>query len=178
MNGAFFLQSTARRFDAARGLAEGALEQVADADFPRAPAPDGNSLAVLVRHLAGNLCSRWTDFLTGDGEKPDRDRDGEFEDAGLGREALMREWTEGWDTCLRTVRTLRAGDLGRTVHIRGESWDVLSALQRSLSHADYHTGQIVQLARLWVGAEWQSLSIPRGASRNHLQSMQHRNGRA
>lgn len=174
MNGAVFLQSTARRFDAARRLAEGALEQVADADFPRAPAPGCNSLAVLVRYLAGNLCSRWTDFLTGDGEKPDRDRDREFEDAGLGREALMQEWSEGWDTCLRTVRTLRAGDLGRTVHIRGEPWDVLSALQRGLSHADYHTGQIVLLARLWVGAEWQSLSIPRSQSDAFLETMRAR----
>ena len=174
MDGVIFLRSSAQCFERARELAEGALAQVGDADFPRVPAPGANSLAVLVRHMSGNLCSRWTDFLTTDGEKPDRQRDHEFEDEGLGRAELMARWDESWDTCLRTLRTLRAGDLLRTVHIREEPWSVLAAIQRSLSHADYHTGQIVQLARHWVGDGWQCLSIPRGQSQAFLETMQAR----
>lgn len=178
MDGAIFLRSTAQRFEQTRELAEAALAQVGDADFPRVPGPDANSLAVLVRHLSGNLCSRWTDFLTTDGEKPDRHRDREFEDEGLSRVELMARWNEAWDTCLLTLRTLRAGDLSRTVRIRGEPWCVLAAIQRSLSHADYHTGQIVQLARHWVGDRWQCLSIPRGESQAFLETMQARHGGA
>lgn len=176
MDGALWLGIVVRQFESARSLAERALAQVDEAEFARVPAPGANSLAVLVHHVGGNLRSRWTDFLTSDGEKPDRDRDREFEEGRLVRPECMAIWEQGWGACLGTLRSLAPADLERTVTIRGEPWGVIAAIQRSLSHTDHHAGQIVQLARQHAGPRWSTLSIPRGGSGAFLDAMRRRHG--
>lgn len=147
-------------------LGERALEQVDDAGFFAVDDPTGNSPAILVKHLAGNMQSRWRDFLRSDGEKPDRDRDGEFE---VGpddtRAALMEAWDAGWATLFGAVDPLDDADLVRTVTIRGEPLSVAQAVLRQTTHYAYHVGQIVQLVRTAVGPDWRSLTIPRGGSK-------------
>ena len=148
-----------------KSLAEAALAQVSDEQFFAEPGPGDNSLAVIVKHLGGNLASRWTDFLTSDGEKPSRDRDREFEiGPGDTREQLMKSWTHGWEALLNTLAALTEADLERTVTIRREPITVLQALNRGLIHNSYHTGQIVYVAKHHCGPAWRSLSIPRGGS--------------
>jgi hypothetical protein len=161
-------------FAAQRGLAERAIEQLSDEQLHRAPAPDANSVAVTVRHVGGNLRSRWTDFLTTDGEKPWRRRDEEFEDQRLDRAALLAVWNGGWTACLSALDALTDDDLGRTVTIRSEPHSVLHAIHRSLAHTAYHVGQIVQLSRTLAGPAWRNLSIPRGGSAEFNRSMGHR----
>lgn len=152
----------ARRY---RALAERAIAQVGDADLHRAPDPESNSIAVIMQHVGGNLHSRWTEFLASDGEKPDRDRDGEFVDRGMDRAALLRLWDDGWQRLLSTLGALTEPDLGRTVTIRGEPHTVIGAIERAVTHCSYHCGQIVFLAKSLRGGEWESLSIARGGSR-------------
>jgi uncharacterized damage-inducible protein DinB len=163
-------------FAAQRRLAEGALEQLTEEQLHRAPAPDANSVAVVVQHVAGNLRSRWTDFLTTDGEKAWRRRDAEFEDARLDRRALLASWDDGWATCLSTLDALSDAHLARTVTVRSEPHTVAQAMLRSLAHTSYHVGQIVLLARTLVGPAWRTLSIPRGASAEYDRRMGHRPG--
>jgi hypothetical protein len=149
-----------------RSAAERAMAQVSDQDFARLLDEENNSIAITAKHIAGNLRSRCTDFLSSDGEKPDRDRDGEFVlDASDTRGALMSRWQEAWDLLDATVGGLSAGDLERTVYIRAEPHTVVQALNRNLGHLAYHTGQIVLLAKHWVGSGWRTLTIPRGQSR-------------
>ena len=161
---ALALESLRTRFPATRVLAERALAQMDDAAFfarlgPLDPA------AVVVKHVAGNLRSRWTDFLTTDGDAPDRHRDGEFEltEADT-RPALMAAWADGWARLDATLAALTPADLGRTVTIRAEPLAAVDALHRSLAHTASHVGQIVLLAKHAAGDDWQTLSIPRGAS--------------
>jgi hypothetical protein len=147
-------------------LAEDALAQVEDADFFASLDAESNGLAVQVKHVAGNLRSRWTDFLTTDGEKPDRNRDGEFELEQDTRAVLMQRWEDGWSRFLGTVEALADDDLDRTVTIRDEPLTVRTAVVRGLGHAAYHVGQIVLLAKHYAGPRWRSLSMaraPRGA---------------
>lgn len=147
-------------------LADRALERISDEHFFATLDPESNSLAILVKHMSGNLLSRWTDLLTTDGEKPDRDRDAEFviESADT-RDALMRRWEHGWSRAISALGSLVAGDLERTIHIRGEPLPLVVAINRQLTHAAYHVGQIVLLAKRGAGEGWESLSIPRGESR-------------
>lgn len=150
-----------------RRMVELAVEQVADDDLARRLDAEGNSIAVLLGHLSGNLRSRFTDFLTSDGEKPWRQRDAEFEEHGSTRDELLANWQAGWrsvDDALAAVE--RAGDavFAQNVVIRGVSLTVAEALLRSVAHVATHAGQIVLLARHWVGPKWQTLSIPRGGS--------------
>lgn len=155
-------------FQRYRRLVELAVAQVSDADLTFRPSPDGNSIAITMAHLIGNLNSRFTDFLTSDGEKPWRERDREFEEPGLDRETLLAAWGAAWsvvDQALAAVDDAGEDALGRTITIRGRPLTVLDALLRSTAHTAYHSGQIVQLARTCVGSTWQSLSIPRGESR-------------
>jgi hypothetical protein len=160
----FFAELQAR-FASYRGLAERAMEQVDDAAFFAPLDGEANAIAVLVKHLAGNFRSRWTDFLTTDGDKPDRHRDTEFElDEVDTRDALMARWAEGWRLLDEAFRTLPPDAATRTVTIRDEPHTVTDALLRALGHTAYHVGQIVLLAKHHAGAEWQSLSIPRGQS--------------
>ena len=163
-NGAY-LRDVVRAFRNYKALAEAALAQTPDAHLASAPDPNSNSIAVTVKHLAGNLRSRYRDFLTTDGEKPDRDRDGEFEDRkDVSRAEILGWWEEGWSVALGSIDALTPPDVERTVHIRGEPFQVFEALNRSLTHTAYHVGQIVYLARHFAGPAWKSLSIPRGES--------------
>lgn len=146
-------------------LAEKAVAQVKDEELHRMLGEDGNSMAVLMRHIAGNLRSRFTSFLTSDGEKPWRDREGEFTEGTLGRTELLAEWEAGWAVFFREAGGLKEADMARTVLIRNEPHTVLDALHRQLAHYAYHVGQIILLARVFTGVRWVSLSIPRGGSR-------------
>lgn len=165
-SGGAYLSDMRERLAALRETAERAIAQVSDADFTAAPDPETNSIAITVKHVAGNLRSRFTGFGESDGEKPDRDRDGEFILApGDSRERLMARWTEGWGLLLGALDALGADDLSRTVAIRGVPHTIVGALNRNLSHLAYHVGQVVQLAKHYAGPSWQTLTIPRGASR-------------
>ncbi|HEV3052224.1 MAG TPA: DUF1572 family protein [Longimicrobium sp.] len=153
-------------------LADDAMAQVDDAQFFASLGDEENGIALIVKHMAGNLRSRWTDFLTSDGEKPDRDRDAEFEvHGGDGRAALLEAWERGWATFLGTLDSLTPEDLERTVHIRGEPHTVIRAVDRGVAHACYHVGQIVLLAKHFAGPAWRTLSIPRGQSRQFNATM-------
>lgn len=145
-------------------IGESALAQVADGDLSKEPPGNGNSLAALVWHVAGNFESRFTDFRTSDGEKPTRDRDSEFLSRDVTRAELMEKWERGWAPLIDEVKALVDADLGATVIIRTQSLRIDQALHRSLAHAAYHVGQMVYLAKLWAGARWNSLSIPIGQS--------------
>lgn len=141
--------------------AEGAMAQLDPADFHRSPDPDSNSIAVIVRHLAGNMRSRWTDPLTTDGEKPDRHRDLEFVDDDASREAILARWEEGWGVLFAALDDLLPARLLTPVRIRGEEHTVFEALLRQASHYAEHVGQIVYLAKHLKGDDWSTLSIPR-----------------
>ena len=150
--------------DKARKLSEKAIEQLSDEQLHVALDPEGNSVAVIMRHLAGNMRSRWTDFLTTDGEKPDRHRDQEFEDKRPSREALMAEWNDGWRRVFEALKPLTDADLGRTVLIRAEPHSVYKAISRQVAHYAGHAYQIVFLAKHLKGAAWKTLSVARGQS--------------
>jgi uncharacterized damage-inducible protein DinB len=162
---AAYLDEAFRAFRGYKRMAEGALAQINDREFFHLPDPESNSLALTVKHIAGNLRSRWTDFLTTDGEKPDRNRDQEFIiDGADTREELMRRWEESFARVFESLQGLKPEDLTRTVYIRQEEHTVLQAINRSLAHIVYHVGQIVFLAKHLRGAEWKTLSVPRGKS--------------
>jgi hypothetical protein len=160
-----YLQDIIFSFGKQKGLAEKAFHQVNDTDFFKKPGEHSNSIAIIVKHVAGNLASRWTDFLTSDGDKPWRDRDGEFMigDADT-RPELIAAWDAAWSTLLRALESLQETDLARTVTIRGEPHTVLQAIHRSLTHISYHVGQIVYLSRLLTTEGWEWLTIPPGQS--------------
>ena len=142
--------------------ADKAMAQIDAPQFFALLDADANSVALIVKHVAGNMRSRWTDFLTTDGEKPDRHRDGEFErDESDTREAVLARWEAGWNLVFTTLQSLQPSDLARTVTIRGEPHTVLQALNRQVSHYSAHVGQIVLLAKHFAGPQWQTLSIPR-----------------
>jgi hypothetical protein len=150
-----------------KGLADKARAQVSPDDMFAVLDPEANSIAVLMKHMAGNMRSRWTDFLTTDGEKPDRNRDGEFViESGDTPEAMAAMWEEGWRRLFETVSSLTAEDLHRTVRIRGEAHTVLEAINRQMTHYAAHVGQIVLLSKHYAGSGWRTLSIPRGRSKD------------
>jgi hypothetical protein len=144
--------------------AERAMAQVADEQLFAELDEGGNSIAIIVKHMAGNMRSRWVDFLTADGEKPDRNRDSEFVGPPATREALMRVWEEGWGRVFQALEPLSDADLARTVTIRGEAHSVMQAINRQVAHYAMHIGQIVMLAKHFAHDHWQSLSIPRNRS--------------
>src|SRR5215213_9363144 len=151
-------------FCGSKKLAERAIDQVSDEEFFKAIDDEANSIALIVKHIAGNMRSRWTDFLTTDGEKPDRERDTEFI-AETDTQAFLTElWETGWNALFGTLESLRAEDFGKTVQIRGEDFSVLKALNRSLAHTAYHVGQIAFLAKHFRARDWKTLSVPRGQS--------------
>ena len=145
-------------------LAEAAIAQVTDDQLTATLDGEMNSIATIVKHMAGNMRSRWTDFLNTDGEKPDRQRDSEFEAPPASREALMQLWEQGWALVFQAIEPLSDSDLGRTVTIRGEAHSVMQAINRQIAHYASHTGQIILLAKHFRGDQWQSLSIPRNRS--------------
>ena len=145
-------------------LAERAMAQVTDEQLLTVLDAEMNSIAVIVKHMAGNMRSRWTDFLNSDGEKPDRNRDTEFSDPPATREALLAVWEDGWQCLFRAIEPLSEQDLQRTVTIRGEARSVMQAINRQVAHYSYHCGQIVFLAKHFQHDEWKSLSVPRRQS--------------
>ncbi len=145
-------------------LAEGAIRQVSGDEFFALIDEEANSIAVIVKHIAGNLHSRWKDLFTTDGEKETRDRDNEFEITGDGRESLMETWEAGWQTLFDSLEPLTEDDFSRRITIRGEPHTLAEAINRQLTHYAYHVGQIVLLAKHFRSAEWESLSIPKNRS--------------
>lgn len=160
-----YLQDAVRSFQNYKKLAEKSFAQISDEEFFLALDEESNSIATIVKHIAGNLRSRWTDFLASDGEKPDRDRDLEFiAFENETRASLLEFWETGWRATFATIESLQPADLAKTVKIRGEDHSVVEAVNRSIAHTAYHVGQIVFLAKHFRSAEWQTLSIPRNKS--------------
>jgi hypothetical protein len=159
-----YIQDSLALFRHYKKLAERAMDQVTDEQLFIALDEEANSIAIVVKHMAGNMRSRWSDFLTTDGEKPNRDRDAEFIDPPETREALLALWEDGWAHVFNALDSLTDGDLGRTVTIRGEAHSVIQAINRQLAHYPYHVGQIVLLAKHFAFDRWQSLSVPRNKS--------------
>ena len=147
-------------------LTEGAIAQVSDEELLKTLDPEMNSIAVIVKHMAGNMRSRWMDFLTSDGEKPDRNRDTEFEDPPPTREAVLELWEKGWNYLFTALEPLSDDDINRSVMIRGEPHSVMQALNRQIAHYACHCGQIVMLAKHFRAAGWKPLTIPRGKSQD------------
>jgi hypothetical protein len=166
-----YLEAARREFRRLKRLADAALAQLDDRELLLPLGAGDLSAALLMKHFAGNMFSRWRDFLTTDGEKPDRDRDSEFViSLADTRERLTERWDGGWSCLFETLDTLREEDLARTVLIRREPHSVLQAIQRQLTHYAYHTGQIVLAAKCLVGPRWQTLSVAKGQSRSFNES--------
>ena len=159
-----YLEDALAVFRYYKRLAERAMEQVSDEQLFTAIDREANSIAVIVKHMTGNMRSRWTDFLTTDGEKPDRGRDSEFVEPPATRESLIAMWEDGWKCLFTAVEPLTDADLGRIVTIRGEAHSVMQAINRQLAHYPHHVGQIVFLAKHFACDHWQSLSVPRNKS--------------
>jgi uncharacterized damage-inducible protein DinB len=164
---AHYLEEIKRQLRGHKRMAEAAMAQLSDEEFFRAIDPEANSVAVIAKHISGNAHSRFTDFLTTDGEKPDRFRDREFEVANASREETMRYWEEGWNVVFGALDSLTPDDLDRTVTIRQEPHTVVQALNRALAHYAQHIGQIVFLAKHLRSSQWKTLSIPRGKSEQY-----------
>lgn len=163
-----FLHTSMSRFQAVKQLGDGSIAQCSNEDLIWVSDVQGNSIAVIIQHLHGNMLSRWTDFLTADGEKDWRDRDGEFkQNDSITKVELVQNWNEGWQCVFDAVEALQPDDLTKDITIRGEAQSVIHAIQRQISHYSYHVGQIVFLARLRCGEKWQTLSIARGQSKHY-----------
>ncbi|MFY9822743.1 MAG: DUF1572 family protein [Thermoanaerobaculia bacterium] len=159
-----YLKDVVDQFRKLKNLGDKALAQVRDGDLFVTLDPESNSLAILIQHMAGNLLSRWTDFLSSDGEKPSRDRDSEFVLISKTREELLARWEEGWRCLFQALAALSEEDLAMTVLIRAEPHSVIKAINRQLIHYGYHVGQIVFLAKHFASDHWQTLSVSRGGS--------------
>lgn len=159
-----YLSDVGETFRSYKRLAEKSLAQVSDEEFFKTIDEKSNSIAAISKHIGGNLRSRWTDFLTSDGEKPDRNRDSEFMADEDTRESLTKFWENGWNALFSMLETLTAEDLGRTIQIRGENYPVFKAINRSLAHTASHVGQIMFLAKHFRSSNWKSLSVPKNKS--------------
>jgi hypothetical protein len=169
--GAIYLDSVIKRLLTYKHLGEKTFAQLDENDFHYTPNQESNSISVIIRHLHGNMLSRWTNFLTEDGEKEGRDRDTEFTPPAIGKTALLALWEEGWTCLLSALRALHDEDLLRTITIRHEPLIVVDAINRQLAHYPHHVGQIVYIGKMIRNEKWQSLSIPRGASGDFNQQM-------
>lgn len=159
-----YLQSALQRLEIHRQLGLKTIERLNAEQLQWQPEGQPNSIAHIIKHLHGNMLSRWTDFLTTDGEKPNRQRDLEFENSNQSVEELLQLWNTGWDCMLNAIRSLQETDLDRTVFIRNEPHIVIDAINRQLAHVPYHVGQIVYIGKMILKDQWESLSIPRGGS--------------
>lgn len=166
-----FLKDSIKRFRYYKELGDKTFEQLNDDDFFYQPNTESNSIAIIIQHMYGNMLSRWTNFLTEDGEKDWRKRDAEFEVITMKREDLLSFWNEGWNCLLNTLENLQPGDLMKTITIRTEPLLVYDAILRQLAHYPYHVGQIVYIGRMILEKEWRSLSIPKGGSKSYLDSV-------
>ena len=159
-----YIEDSVALFHFYKKMAEGAMEQVTDEQLFATLDDEMNSIAIIVKHMTGNMRSRWTDFLSSDGEKPDRNRDMEFVEPSATREELLARWNEGWDSVFHALDPLTDSDLERKVTIRGEPHSVMQAINRQIAHYAYHCGQMVFLAKHFKANEWKSLSVPRNRS--------------
>lgn len=167
-----YIEESLTVFRLYKRMAEGAMAQLSDDQLFVTLDAESNSVALIVKHMAGNMRSRWTDFLTSDGEKPNRNRDTEFEDPPATREALMECWENGWKLVFAALEPLTDADLSRTITIRGEAHSVMQAINRQIAHYAQHIGQIVFLAKHLLGKKWKTLSIPRHKSADYNQRVQ------
>jgi len=168
MNDSFsdnYLENVRTLFRYYKQLGDGAMAQVADEDLKKCVTSESNSIAIIVKHMSGNMLSRWTDFLNSDGEKEWRNREGEFEDTINNRAELLAVWEKGWTCLFAAIDPLQSDDFQKLAYIRNEGHSIVEAINRQLGHYSYHVGQIVFLARFFVGKEWESLSIAKGASK-------------
>ena len=165
--GSAFLQSAIKRVKYYKQLSERTFEQLEEKDFYFQPNSVSNSLAVIIQHMSGNMLSRWTGFLSEDGEKSWRDRDMEFEDAHYSRQELMDRWEKGWNCFIGALEGLKEQDLLKTVHIRNEPLLVIDAINRQLAHYPHHAGQIIYIGKMIRGVEWKSLSIEKNRSEEY-----------
>ena len=159
-----YIEDAVAIFRQCKQLGDRAMAQASDEQLFALLDDESNSIAIIVKHMTGNMRSRWTDFLTTDGEKPTRNRDSEFIDPPATREALMREWEDGWACVFGAIEALTDADLGRTVTIRGEAHSVMQAINRQVAHYSMHLGQIILLAKHYAGEQWQTLSVARNKS--------------
>lgn len=161
-----FLDSVVKRLLGYKVLAEKTFEQLSEADMHYAPNETSNSVAIIIRHMAGNMLSRWTDFLTTDGEKDWRNRDSEFEDPQQTKAELLAFWEKGWQCCLQAIQGLEEADLEKIITIRQEPLSVIDAINRQLAHYPYHVGQIIYIGKILKDQDWKNLSMPKKQSVN------------
>ena len=175
--GEAYLDSVIKRLTTYKMLGEGTFMQLEEKDFYYTPNEASNSIAIIIRHLSGNMISRWTNFLTEDGEKPGRNRETEFNlpEQHSTRDQLIEQWIAGWNRLLSTLRSLTADDLLRTIYIRHEPLLAIDAINRQLAHYPHHVGQIVYIGKMIRGDKWQSLSIPKGGSEQFNRQMKEHN---
>lgn len=164
-----YLSSAKRQFLYYKTLGEKAMEQVMDEQLFWHANEESNSIATIVKHLRGNMLSRWTDFLTTDGEKPDRQRDTEFEQEKNDKATVLQQWNEGWNCLFNALDSITDADLERIIYIRNEGHTVLEAINRQIAHYSYHVGQMVYIAKICTNENWKSLSIPRNKSSEYNQ---------
>lgn len=169
-----YLNTVLNNFRNIKSTSERAMEQLSFEELHWMPNEESNSVAVIIKHMAGNMISRWTDFLTSDGEKPNRNRDGEFEGEFSSRDELLQTWETGWTRLFETIESLTPADLLKTVYIRTEPHTVIQAIERQVYHLSYHAGQIVYLGKLIRNSEWETITIPRGESKKFLEEMTER----
>ncbi|HEK20548.1 DUF1572 family protein [Mucilaginibacter sp.] len=162
-----YLESSRKQFNYYKILAEKAVEQLTDEQLFWRPDAESNSIAIIMNHIAGNMLSRFTDFLTTDGEKPWRNRDAEFEATEQSRAAIFENWNKAWECLFNSLDTLKQEDLESIVYIRNDGHTVMEAINRQLAHYPYHVGQIVYIAKIQQGSSWQSLSIPKNSSTSY-----------
>lgn len=170
-----FLKSVIKRLKYYKELGDKTFDQLTDEDFHFQPNKENNSIAVNIQHMAGNMLSRWTDFLTSDGEKEWRNRDTEFEEQDMTKQQLLDFWEKGWACCIGSLQSLTGDDLLKTIHIRDEGLLVVDAINRQLAHYPYHVGQIIYIARIIKNESWKSLSIPKGGSVQFNQQLRSKN---
>jgi hypothetical protein len=175
--GQAYLESAIKRFMTYKVLGDMTFSQLEEKDFHFKPNEQSNSIAVIINHMSGNMLSRWTNFLTEDGEKPGRNRDEEFSEPGARKDQLLALWEKGWSCLLDTLRSLKEEDLLKTIMIRHEPLLAIDAINRQLAHYPHHAGQIVYIGKMIRGAAWQSLSISKGASEAFNQFMQDKHAR-
>lgn len=175
MIGVEYLKVVKKRFHSVKSLGDNTFMQLSEKELHWALNKTSNSIAVIVHHLSGNMVSRWTDFLTTDGEKPYRNRDREFEDRIVSKQELIATWEKGWEILFKTLDKLEEEDLLKSIYIRGERHTVIEAIERQMAHYAYHVGQIVYIGKQIKGEEWKSLSIPKGKSEEYRQQLLKRN---
>lgn len=164
-----YLESSVKQFEYYKSLGDKTFDQLTFVELQNEFAEDSNSIAIIVKHIVGNMLSRWTNFLTEDGEKEWRMRDEEFMDSFHTKEELLSTWNKGWDCLFNAIKPLKTEDLERIIYIRNQGHTVVEAINRQMMHYAYHAGQIVFLGKLTKGNNWQSLSIPKGKSKDYNQ---------